>query len=145
MLLIFDNTPPSRARSSIPTTAPRSTARSLLRGASSDNTSLIKVQVRIGKTRTSPTPTTASSTSWAASTTGSAAFTRRDDYENTSYATDNGDGTWTLPIYVRVYDYAGNVSTNEPSNPADPLYPDDLAATYGDALSFDPLKIPSTR
>jgi hypothetical protein len=140
MLLIFDNTAPSGAFIN-PGNGASVYSTVLLRGANSDNTSLIKVQVRIGKT------TAADADDGFVDIVGSKYDWNRsflsNDFANTDYADDNGDGTWTLPIYLRVYDYAGNVSTNEPSNPADPLYPDDLAATYGTALSFDPLKIPS--
>ena len=50
MLLIFDNTAPTRHVHQPRQRRLRSTTRSSLRGANSDNTSLIKVQVRIGMT-----------------------------------------------------------------------------------------------
>ncbi|HXK37040.1 MAG TPA: hypothetical protein VJ553_05670, partial [Candidatus Paceibacterota bacterium] len=140
MLLIFDNTPPS-ATFINPADGASIYGQVNLRGASSDNTSLIKVEVRIGNPPSLDPDEgfviiTGSKYDWVRSFTAEA-------YKEVGKAIDNGDGTWTLPIYVRVYDYAGNVSTNEPSLETDPLYPDDLKATYGDALSFDPTKIPS--
>ena len=138
MLLIFDNTAPTGTFIN-PANGASVYNQVILRGANSDNTSLIKVQVRIGKTISADADTgfvdiVGSKYDWTRNFLSN-------DFANTDFAADNGDGTWTLPIYLRVYDYAGNVSTNEPSNPADPLYPDDLAATYGTALSFDPAKI----
>jgi hypothetical protein len=145
MLLIFDNTPPS-ATFINPANGATIYGQVTLRGASSDNTSLIKVQVRIGMypSRDDPDETyengfttiTGSKYDWVRSFTAEA-------YKDISKATDNGDETWTLPIYVRVYDYAGNVSTNEPlSNPSDPLYPTKLKEKYGDALDNNEEKIP---
>lgn len=141
MLLIFDNTAPSGTFLDPADGAPVY-GTVTVRGANSDNTSLVKVQVRIGRTTSADADTgfldiTGSKYNWTRTFVAN-------DYANAGYATFNAaDGTWTLPIYLRVYDYAGNVSTNEPSDPADPLYPDDLHSTYGDALSFDPLKVPS--
>jgi len=136
MLLIFDNTPPS-ATFVNPANGATIYGQVSLRGACSDNTSLIKVEVRVGNPPSGDpdegfVAVTGSKYDWVRSFTAEA-------FKDPLLATANGDETWTLPIYVRVYDYAGNVSTNEPDS--GPLYPADLAATYGDALSFDPAKI----
>lgn len=138
MLLIFDNTAPT-ATFINPANGASVYNQVVLRGANSDNTSLIKVQVRIGKTTAIDADDgfvdiVGSKYDWTRSFLSN-------DFANTDYADDNGDGTWTLPIYLRVYDYAGNVSTNEPSNPAEALYPADLVTGYGTAVDFT--KIPS--
>ena len=140
MLLIFDNTPPS-ATFINPEDGASIYGQVNLRGSSSDNTSLIKVQVRIGMfpSRDDPDPNfengfttiTGSKYDWVRPFTAEA-------FKDPLRATHNlVNDTWTLPIYVRVYDYAGNVSTNEPlSNPSDLLYPTKLKEKYGDALTL---------
>ncbi|MCX7037685.1 MAG: Ig-like domain-containing protein [Spirochaetes bacterium] len=139
MLLIFDNTAPQVSFVS-PTNGTTVYSNQTIRGSSSDNSRLSKVEVRIGKAGTG-------SGDGFVAITGSLYDWTRDflsnDYANGTQSTDRGDSTWELPIYCRVYDVAGNVATNEPSNPADPLYPAALAATYGSALSFDPAKVPA--
>ncbi len=114
----------------------------------SDNTSLIKVQIRIGNTD----PMGDADDGFVDIVGSKYGWTRSflsNDYANADYATDNGDGTWTLPVYLRVYDYAGNVSTNEPSAPGgDSPYPTDLVALYEDRgrrLHEDPLLLPHHR
>ena len=139
MLLIFDNTAPQASFVS-PTNGTTVYSNQTLRGSSSDNSRLSKVEVRIGKAGTG-------SGDGFVAITGSIYDWTRDflsnDYANSTQSTDRGDSTWGLPIYCRVYDVAGNAATNEPSNPADPLYPVALAAAYGSALSFDPAKVPA--
>jgi hypothetical protein len=139
MLLIFDNTPPSTTFVNPPNGATVYNSITL-RGASSDNTSLIKVQVRIGNPTTPGDPD-----SGFADIVGSKYDWVRtffaNDYANATQSTLNPDGTWTLPVFCRVYDNAGNVSTNEPAS--GPLYPAALVAAYGGAVSFDPTKVPA--
>jgi hypothetical protein len=138
MLLIFDNTAPTASFVS-PQNGATIYNQVTIRGSGSDNTRLERVELRIGKTGTG-------SGDGFFAITGSLYDWSKDflanDYANLSQANDRGDGTWDLPIFCRVYDVAGNIATNEPSSPADPLYPAALVATYGSALVFDPTKVP---
>jgi hypothetical protein len=137
MLLIFDNAAPSFTFSNPPNGGTVYSSVTV-RGVNSDNTSLIKVQVRIGYPAT-PDPDAGfvdlvgSKYDWART------FDTA-DYANDTKSKDNHDGTFTLPVFVRVIDYAGNVSTNEPSATdleRPDLYPAALVALYGvDAVTF---------
>ncbi len=137
LFLIVDNTAP-QARFVSPSNGATVYNQVTLRGTSSDNSSLTKVELRIGK---------AAAGGGFIEITGSLYDWTKDflsnDYANSTQSTDRGDGTWSLPIYCRVYDVAGNVATNEPSNPADPLYPSALWTLYGSALSFNPANVPA--
>lgn len=137
LFLIIDNTPP-QARFLSPTSGSTVYNQVSLRGSTSDNSSLTKVELRLGKVGTG-------SGDGFFEITGSLYDWVKDflsnDYANSSQSNAGAGGTWILPVYCRVYDTAGNVSTNEPSNPADSLYPAALAATYGGALSFDPANV----
>lgn len=139
LLLIFDNTAPQAGFVS-PQNGSTVYSRVTVRGSSSDNSRLSKVELRIGKVGTG-------SGDGFVAITGSLYDWLNDflsnDYANATQSFDRGDGTWNLPIYCRVYDVAGNVATNEPSSPEDPLHPATLVAQYGSALSFDPQKVPS--
>jgi hypothetical protein len=139
LFLVFDNTPPEAGFVS-PQGGSTVYNQVTLRGSSSDNTRLSRVQLRIGKQGSGSGDgffdITGSLYDW------SKVFISN-DYANATQSTDRGDGTWDLAVYCRVYDVAGNVSTNEPSDPLDPLYPAALEAMYGDALVFDPARVPS--
>jgi hypothetical protein len=138
LFLIVDNTPP-QARFVSPTNGSSVYNLVSLRGNTSDNSSLTKVELRLGKVGTG-------AGDGFVEVTGSLYDWVRDflsnDYANATQSTAGAGSTWIMPVYCRVYDTAGNVATNEPSNPVDPLYPAALAATYGGALTFNPADVP---
>jgi hypothetical protein len=113
MLLIFDNTPPS-ATFINPANGASIYGQVTLRGASSDNTSLIKVQVRIGKKGTGAgdgfVDITGSKYDWVRSFTA-------ETYKELDQATDNGDGTWTLPTSGSTTTRAMCPPTSPPTRP----------------------------
>ncbi len=139
LFLIIDTTAP-QARFISPTGGSTVYGSLTLRGSSSDNSSLTRVQLRLGKVGTGAgdgfVDITGSLYDWASTFLSN-------DYANATQSTAGAGGTWIMPVYCRVYDTAGNVATNEPSNPIDPLYPAALAATYGGALTFNPADVPS--
>jgi len=137
-MLIVDNTAPQACFVS-PTNGSVVYNQTTVRGSSSDNTRLDKVELRIGKEGTGAGDgffeITGSLYEW------SKEFLPN-DYANSAQADDLGGDVWDLPIYCRIYDVAGNVATNEPSDTMDPLYPAALVATYSSALVFDSAKVP---
>jgi hypothetical protein len=139
LFLIIDNTAP-QARFVSPTSGSTVYNQVSLRGSTSDNSSLTKVELRLGKAGTGSgdgfVEITGSLYDWVSTFLSN-------DYANASQSTAGAGSTWVMPIYCRVYDTAGNVATNEPSNPVDPLYPATLAASYGGALTFNPADVPS--
>jgi hypothetical protein len=121
MLLIFDNSAPVASFVS-PQNGATVYNQVTLRGSSSDNTRLAKVELQIGKL--------GAGSGGFVEITGSLYDWTKDflsnDYANLGQSNDRGDGTYELPIYCRVYDVAGNMATNDPA----------------DLTFFDPVKVP---